>query len=112
MLKKPTFKGKALKDIFATAATVGIIGVFGGGIFMGIDDAVGHTDVQGTTQALQHLGFHDIHTTGKGSMFTCGRDREWYRTNFTAVNANGVKETGTACRGFIAYPGVSLKFNN
>ncbi len=58
------------------------------------------------------MGFHDIKITGTSSFFNCARNRNWYRTAFSAVNANGVKETGTACKGYILYPATAIKLNN
>ncbi len=102
-------KNGKLRKIFNALVLTGFVGVAG---TLSVETMIGHENAPAATQTLKQMGYHDIKITGKGSYWSCSRDRLWYRTAFSAVNGNGVKETGTACAGFVFYPATTIKLNN
>lgn len=60
---------------------------------------VGCTNESSSAEALDAMGFTDVHFTGY-SFFACSKDDE-YHTGFKAKNPSGKKISGTVCCGIL-----------
>lgn len=66
------------------------------------------TDVEGSTRTLKAMNLEPV-SVGGYSWFGCSED-DWYKTKFTAKNAQGYPVSGQVCAGMF-FKGATIRLN-